>query len=186
MSLNKRLSATPRDNDCPVQDPFDILGVPASFDLEDDQIELAYLKRAARAHPDAAPGQSEHAMAALNDAYEAIKDPEARANCLLARLDGPSKEDETSLPDGFLMEMMETRESLEAAGQTGDTDAVIRGLAGAREQRDTFIASVAQMFVALTHSPSPESLSAIRTQLNAWRYVERLIDQVGESADSDR
>ncbi len=186
MSLNKRLSATRRDNDCPVQDPFDILGVPASFDLEDDQIELAYLKRAARAHPDAAPGQSEHAMAALNDAYEAIKDLEARANCLLARLGGPSKEDDASLPDGFLLEMMETRESLEAAGRGGDADTIIRGLADAREQRDAFIASVARMFAGLARSSSPESLSEIRTQLNAWRYVERLIDQVGEAADSDR
>lgn len=186
MSPNQRPGATWRDNNDPVQDPFDILGVPASFDLEDDQIEQAYLKRAARAHPDTAPSQSEHAMAALNDAYEAIKDPETRANWVLARLGGPAKEDDPSLPDGFLLEIMRARESLDAADQAGDADAIQQGLGDAREQRDGFIAGVAQMFADLAPTPAPESLSAIRTQLNAWRYVERLIDQIGESADSER
>ncbi len=167
-----------------------MLGLPARFDLRDEQIERAYLSRAARAHPDASPTDGEQAagqaMATLNDAYQALKDPETRANCLLRHLGGPSKEDENALPDGFLMEIMETREALEEAQASGDGGALASGLALARTRRDAFIAEAERMFEELGESPSPKALSAIRTRLNAWRYVERLIDQVGESGESSR
>ena len=125
-------------------------------------------------------------MAELNDAYEAVRNPEARANVLLAVLGGPTKEENNSLPQGFLMEIMETREALESAMQAGDATAIDQGLQAARSQRESFISGVKALFSDLPRPASAGSLAELRTQLNAWRYVERLIEQVDDNPDRGR
>jgi len=105
---------------------------------------------------------------------------------LLAVLGGPSKEQNNNLPNGFLMEVMETREALESAVDGGDAGTIAAGLSAARAQRAAFIAEISALFQELASPPSPEGLAALRTQLNAWRYVERLIDQVGDAPEARR
>jgi hypothetical protein len=115
-------------------------------------------------------------MAVLNDARRVLEDPEKRANALLARLGGPAKEKDKSLPDGFLAEMMETREAIEAAAQ--DPTRRAEWEAWALERRRETADEVGVMFRSLSSPPKTEELSAIRRRLNAWRYVERLIEQL--------
>ncbi|MGH7130588.1 MAG: iron-sulfur cluster co-chaperone HscB C-terminal domain-containing protein [Phycisphaerales bacterium] len=160
------------------RDAFDILGVAARFDLDLPAVQRAYLARSADVHPDRAGEAGEQLAAELNDAKRVLEDPERRAGALLARLGGPSKEADRSLPDGFLMEMMELRESAEAAGASGDRAEVDRWIADAERRRKGHIESVGRAFAAVGAAPTGDQLRAIRRELNAWRYIERMIEQL--------
>lgn len=168
--------------------PFELLGLPLRFDLDEGAITRAWLKRSAVHHPDRQADEAEagRAMARLNDARHTLSDPERRANRLLALLGGPSKEQDRSLPDGFLQQTLELREEIEqslAAPGPGERDRLERW---ALDQRGVYLAKIASLFAALANPPDALSLGAIRTQLNAWRYIERLIEQLDPAYDPAR
>lgn len=169
-------------------DPFDTLGLPPAFTLDAAQIDRAYLARSAALHPDVATGDPDapRRMAALNDAKRTLEDPERRAIALLARLGGPAKEQDRSLPDGFLIDIMETREEIESAIQSGDPAQRRRWEAWAQAQRERAIHEVGAMFAALGPPARPDQLRAIRTRLNAWRYIERFVEQLDPDYDPAR
>jgi molecular chaperone HscB len=164
-----------------VEDPFAALGLPARFDLENGVIERAFLARAAAVHPDMVGDDEEAAVqsARLNRARAVLLDPEQRANALLRVLGGPSKEEDKSLPDGFLMEIMEVREAVEQAVGSGSEEERERWQSWARQQRAEYAAKVEALLV----EPSPDNLRAARQELNAWRYIERLIEQLDPRYD---
>ncbi|USN99460.1 MAG: hypothetical protein H6810_01940 [Phycisphaeraceae bacterium] len=165
-------------------DPFDTLGLEPAFGLADVQIEQAYLARIASAHPDRdADGAA--AAAALNVARAALLSPERRANTLLARLGGPGPSDDKSLPDGFLMEMMTVRGEIEEAIADGGDDARGEWEVWADERRAGFIERVGALFARAQAGETP-ALAKIRTELNAWRYIERLIEQLDPDYDPAR
>lgn len=160
-------------------DPFSTLGLPPSFEIEPAALQRAYLARSAAVHPDHAddPGASE-LSAALNRARQTLEDPESRADALLSRLGGPSKEADRSLPPGFLPEIMEIRQQLEDATGSGDAAAAARLEDWAASRRAQSIADVRERFRGLGTPPDPAALKSIRTALNAWRYIERMLEQV--------
>ena len=110
-----------------------------------------------------------------------LGDPLQRAEALLARLGGAGKENDKSLPDGFLAQMLEVREEVEEAA--GDAAATAKWEAWAQAERSEHEARVAALFRrALASNPADtEALRQIRTQLNAWRYIDRMIEQLGEA-----
>lgn len=170
-------------------DPFDTLGLTPSFDLTPARIEGAYLQRAAASHPDLA-GNSEDSgadSAALNHAKAILLDPESRAHALLARLEGDHPPDERArkaLPDGFLMEIMTIRQDIEADLAGPDAEAKrTEWEAWGERRREESIGLVAELFEQAGEDPDPERLRSIRTQLNAWRYVERLLEQLDPDYD---
>lgn len=161
-------------------DPFEMLGLPRRFGLGAGEIERAYLARAAEVHPDAGAFDRAGVTAAdLNRARQDLKDPESRANILLELLGGPSKEADRSLPDGFLMEMMEVREEMEQGGGREDRS---RWDNWAEQRRSGHEREVGALFdrIADLSADNPRTLAAIRTRLNAWRYIERMIEQINE------
>lgn len=167
-------------------DPFDQLGLAPAFDLDPAALERAYLARSAALHPDLAAGDADAARrsALLNQSKRTLEDPERRADALLTRLGGPAREQHKALPDGFLAEIMETREAVEEAGR--DPEARARWETWAEERRREHIAVVSGLFKALGERPGPAALAAIRTRLNAWRYIERLIEQLDPEYDPAR
>lgn len=169
-------------------DPFTLLGLPPAFDLEPCAVDRAYLARAAALHPDLAGDDPETAgrAAALNRAREVLRDPERRAGALITRLGGPDKSQDKSLPDGFLVEMLEIREAIEEAGRSRDPAELGRWRAWAAERRARHIEEVAALFRAAGPSPDEAARRAIRRELNAWRYAERLIEQLDLEYDPSR
>lgn len=165
-----------------IPDPFALLGLPPTFDLSASQVETAYLQRAAAAHPDLAhPSNADEAddlSGQLNDARQILLDPERRANALLAIRGGPPKEADKSLPPAFLVEIMQAREEIEDALAARDPDRLRSWRDWAHTRRSDSIARVAALF----REASPHILVEIRTTLNAWRYIERLIDQLDSPA----
>ncbi len=166
-----------------MDDPFEALGLPPEFELDDDRIERAYLARAAAVHPDIAQNtdDAEVHAAALNRARAILRSPEDRANALLRRLGGTTKEEDKALPSAFLMEMMETREAIEEAVTSGDEAARARWQAWAGAQRAEYIKRVGEI-LARAASDDGAARGEARRQLNAWRYIERLIEQLDPGA----
>lgn len=164
----------------PKSDPFEALGLERRFDLDQGAITRAWLARSAALHPDRQPADDDAArsMARLNAARDALADAEQRANCLLALLGGPSKEADRSLPEGFLERTLELREEIEellANEAPGERDRLEQWALGQRKQ---FVDRVSKLFRQLTQPAQSSQLAEIRTALNAWRYTERLIEQL--------
>lgn len=155
-----------------VPDAFDLLGLEPRFDLDPAEVQRAFLAQSARLHPDRQTGD-ELAAARLNTARQTLADPEQRATALLLRLGGPSKEQDRTLPDGFLPAMMEARERLEDARAARDAAAVDAWLEWAEGRRREHVAQVSGLFAG-----QPVDVRAVRRELNAWRYIERMIEQI--------
>jgi molecular chaperone HscB len=165
-------------------DPFDVLGLPPTFNLTRDQIERAYLERSVHVHPDAvgaAGSDADDASALVHASRETLLSSELRANALLARLGGPSKEAVKSLPPAFLAEVMELREAVEealASPSPGARRAAREEGLRRRAEFESLVASLFRDISALPPQTRPPALCNMRTHLNAWRYIERMIEQV--------
>lgn len=167
-----------------MQDPFSILSLPPHFDLDEAALRRAYLAKVASIHPDlVGEDAAQAASAELNHARELLSNPESRADILLRLKGGPAKEADKSLPPGFLMEMMETREIIDAALTTGNPADRTQWTTWGHQQRAGYIQEIAKLFSSPT---SPQSLKQIRTTLNAWRYIERLIEQLDPAYDPNQ
>lgn len=104
------------------QNHFQLLGLPVSYQVNQDELSKNYQALLRVVHPDRfASGtdqerrQAVQQAAAVNDAFQVLKDPLKRARYLLA-LQGGALDDEsnTIMDTEFLMSQMELREELES------------------------------------------------------------------------
>lgn len=162
--------------------PFETLRLPPTFDLDPARIDRAWLTRSASLHPDRAEGEDASEIARrsalLNRAKETLADPERRADALLETLGGPPASECKDLPDGFLMDIFEVRQAMEEATGSGDPSAKAAFEQLADDRRDAHIARVRELFSSLGDPADKGTLREIRVELNAWRYIERMIEQL--------
>lgn len=156
-------------------DPFAILGLPRRFDLTDAAVRRAFLTKVQSAHPDA--GGDQDIGADLTKARDTLLNPESRADALLLLLGGPAKDADKSLPPGFLMDIMQTREALDAALASNNAAELERLKGWAHAERQNYIQSTAASFAS-------GDLKNTRTTLNAWRYIERMIEQMDPNTNA--
>ncbi len=166
-------------------DAFAVLGLPRLFDVDPRALQQAYLRRSAALHPDRvqdplAQAEAQREAARLNDARAVLADDEQRANLLLSLVGGPAKEQDKSLPDGFLVQMMLVRQEMEAALAADDAGERQRLEQWAIRQRQAHIDAVRKGF-APGSTPDLQRLAVIRRELNAWRYIERMIEQLRDA-----
>ena len=162
------------------EDPFDLLGIEPAFDVDIAHVRSVVRRRIAACHPDRVvdPLQQEEALresARLNAARAQLEDDEKRANLLLSRLGGPSAEDDQSLPENFLPQMMQVRMEMEEALASGDAEAQARTRDWMRDERTRLWNAVAELFRRLQEGEDVGS--QLRCELNVWRYIERMIEQ---------
>jgi molecular chaperone HscB len=163
-------------------DPFALLGLAPRFDLDPGAVRAAYRARAATIHPDRADlaggdpamrtGRA-RASAELGEAQRILLDPVRRGEALLELLGGRPA---AGPPSGeFLVEMMEIRESIDAAG--GDRAALeaIRLAIEERlgEARDRLSAILSDLADRQAEAPSGGLRIAAET-LGGLRSLERL------------
>ncbi|QDU70999.1 iron-sulfur cluster co-chaperone HscB C-terminal domain-containing protein [Mucisphaera calidilacus] len=158
--------------------PFAELGLEERFDLDAEAVESAYLGLAASAHPDRFTDPIEQAEAAekasvLNEARDVLLDPERRARALLDLFAPDAKVDDKALPDAFLMDMMDVRERLEQAVASNDPEQLAAMRTWADKARAQHLGAVARHF-----EQGAGRAQAIRMELNALRYIERMIEQM--------
>jgi len=157
---------------------YDRLGLPRRFSVDPAELERAYLARSRDVHPDyhvAGPGvdlaASLEASAAVNEAYNTLRDPFARAEYLLALEGGPTAAEQKQMPPAFLAEMLDAREQIEQA--RGDPDATARLETAFQARHDALMAEVAAAFAPGT--PDLPTRQKIRATLNAAKYVRGLL-----------
>lgn len=102
---------------------FALFGLPPAFSIDLPGLEKAYREIQSRVHPDrfAHAGDAERRASLqwttrVNEGFQVLRNPVSRASHLLA-LHGVDVafETHTAMPQQFLMQQMELRESLEAA-----------------------------------------------------------------------
>jgi DnaJ-domain-containing protein 1 len=172
----------------PTDDPFDTLGLPAVFTLDTASIERAALSKLSRLHPDMGGNavsadtntdtELDQAVQAarINAARDTLRFTLARAEALLKRLGGPAKEADKSLPPGFLVEIMSVREQAEEALASNDVSSRATWTQWALEERGQAESRANALFTQAASNPA--ALRDLRTHLNKWRYIERLIEQL--------
>jgi len=166
--------------------PFDILQLPQRYDLDPNAIQQAGLRAMATHHPDrfTDPVQraaAESKSAQINRAMRLLSNDESRANILLKLLGGPDKEQDQSLPDDFLMDMLETRQNMEQALASQDEEELKSCETWAEQQRTEYRSQIANLFnQIISKKTNDDQRTQIRTLLNAWRYIERMIEQLHE------
>lgn len=163
--------------------PFELLGLPAGWEVDRKQLKRQLLKFSRAVHPDffataeeATRQRAEDASAALNAAHDILGDDFKRANYLVASLGGPSESDERQMPQAFLMQVLEWNEVLEdaqAAKQGSAEWTVMEQLAGElATERQARLAAIAAQLTPLP-SAGDANLLATRQELNAVRYIDR-------------
>lgn len=174
-----------RSNSNDANDAFRLLGLPAQFDLDAALIEQAFFDKSKELHPDrfASAPASERVAAlsrsrALNDAYQQIKKPVARAEYLLARAGITIGENERIADAAFLMEILELREELAEARVAKRTSEVEKLCADMTARRKGVVDSLAALFEA-------NDLPAIKDQLIVLRYLDRYLEECDAALDED-
>jgi len=163
-----------------MSDPFDLLNLTPRFDLDPDQLQAAFLRESARRHPDRFTDPLEQADAAeamsqITLAHQTLRDPESRANALLALSGYADREDNKSLPPNLLMEMMEVREDMEQAIDSGDAEKLEKLHRWAKAKREEHLATIASTFASPMDT---DSAKKVRLELNTLRYIARMIEQL--------
>jgi molecular chaperone HscB len=164
---------------------FHRLGLPRRFVLDAGELERAYLAHSRAVHPDyhlagssADLGASLELSAAINEAYNTLRDPFARAEHLLALEGGPSASEHKQMPPAFLAEMLDLREQIELARGAGANrlDALAADFDSRYNELLTTVAELFQRYDAPENHPERANLlKQIRASLNAAKYVRGLI-----------
>jgi molecular chaperone HscB len=162
-----------------VQPPRDIdhfarLGVPRGFAVDARALEARYFALQRQLHPDrfATRGPREKAISqrqavSLNDAYEALKAPLARA-CYLLELAGRGIEDDRTIRDPeLLVEQMERRETLDGA----------RDAAGVETCIGAAVADAMSIEAELAAAFAAADLDRARRAALRLRYLQKLVDE---------
>lgn len=161
-----------------------MLGLAPQFLIDPEVIERAFLERSKRVHPDrfATAPVAERTKAlsqarALNDAYQAVKKPVARAEYLLARA-GVTIGDNERLEPEMIEQVLELREELALARQRQDRAALESFQAQMRARRAQAVDQLAPLFAR-------QDLQAIKRELISLRYIDRYLDECDAALDED-
>ena len=157
-------------------DAFARLGLARGYGLDSALLDRVYFDAQRRLHPDRFAGKSarektysQQQAAALNDAYQALKDPLARA-ALLLRLAGRTIDLDgqgTIADPALLMEAMEMREALAEAETPAEAEALFK-------QAETDLAAGR---AALAQAFASNDLDAAERQVLRLRYLGKLAEE---------
>jgi molecular chaperone HscB len=156
-------------------DPFERLGFDYRYDIDLVALDRRYFDLQRRLHPDRFAGKGPHERAysqqqaaAINDAYQTLKDPLARAASLLRRagrkidIHGQG----TTADPVLLNEAMEMREALAEADSPAETERLTR-------QADDALAAGRE---ALADAFARGDLDTAEHQVLRLRYLGKLIE----------
>lgn len=165
-------------------DHYERLGLPRRFSLDPSEVERQYLARSRTLHPDfhqlGSSGEQNVSLeltARLNEAYATLRDPFKRAEYLLKLEGGPSAGEQKEMPAEFLEEMLELRMAIadiEGDAQRAEMESNLKS------RRDAMLAEVEADFAKLeAGADRPATLKSIRARLNALKYVQNLLRDLG-------
>lgn len=163
-------------------DLFEILGIPRGYRVDLKELEAKYRELTRLLHPDrhAASGAAQRRLALektiqVNDAYRTLKSPVRRATWLLRERGIDLEEEGTSatkhLPPGYLMEVMELRETFDEARASNDVEAVHRLAQTVRASREQTLEELAAAF-------DRDDYEGAAAHLSILKYQDRFLGEV--------
>ncbi len=174
-----------------VADPFSLLGIPATFDLDVAQIEGRWRELSRAVHPDkhmagtAADRRQAvaHAMD-LNAAFRVVKDPIKRAEALLALAGITTGEKGKEPPPDMelLMSVMQLRGDLAAARAAGDIPAIEQAIGEVRALERQALGDTGTALAALRGAASADGSAAVK-QVGKLRYYRRFLEEAQAIVD---
>ncbi len=156
---------------------FELFQLPTQFAQDRAAIDAKWKELQREAHPDqfAAQGAAAQRIAMqwsvrINEAYQRLKDPVARAAYLCELHGAPiNAESNTAMPAAFLMQQMELREALDDAGTEENLDQI--GHQANEYMREQL--SKAEQFIDQTHD-YPAAAQAVRALLFIQKFQQDL------------
>lgn len=166
-----------------MNNPFEILGVDARYDLPLEELEKRHRELSRTLHPDRFVGApaAERRMALsraieVNEAFRALRDSVKRAESLAQVLGLEIGEtNEPAADPELLMEMMEAREELADAHRAKDLTKVTAIAEQMRKREERTVDSLREKFSAGEADAS--KLPLVLPVLGELRYVRRLLDE---------
>lgn len=168
---------------------FDLFGLPVAYIVDVNALSERYRELQRVIHPDRFANASEQerrlsvqSAALINEAFETLKDPIARAGYLLS-MHGVEMDalNESTQDAAFLMQQMELREELEEVRGQADPYSAIADLRGRiNKQINSLVARMAVCF----ETPSEEQLQAAREILRKMRFLKKLHSEA-ESVEAE-
>jgi len=160
-------------------DDFHLFGLPRRFALDRAGLDARRRDLQADVHPDrfATADAASRRLAMqravrVNEAYERLKDPLRRAAYLCELHGAPIRaEDNTAMPDAFLVQQMAWREALEDAQGPVEVEAVA-------EELDAYRSSAYERLA--TTIDEAADFAAAAEQVRALMFVERFAEDVAE------
>lgn len=162
---------------------FELFELAPAFALDRHALDQARRALQTRVHPDrfVTEGDAARRMAMqwalrVNEAYERLKDPVARA-AYLCELNGVpiGAEDNTAMPGAFLMQQMAWRESLAEAGTAAEFEALVGEVALART------GAIAELRSTLDDR---HDFVAAAQQVRALMFIERFSQDIDRRIDA--
>jgi|SRR5215216_4686465 len=166
--------------------PFEVLGVPLLYALDEQELEKRHRDLSKALHPDRYVGRSSserrealNRAISVNEAFRQLRDPISRAEALLTQLGREVSESSQPKPEpALLMQIMEQREALSVARRSGDR-ARIESIAEQAVGR----ADEAAEHMADAFSEDPIPVERVLTLLGELRYLRRLKEEAGAALD---
>jgi molecular chaperone HscB len=162
---------------------FALFGLLERFGLDAVALDRAYREVQTQVHPDrfAGSGATEQRIALqwatrANEAYRVLRDPLQRAIYLCTlRGQDPADEQNTKMPQPFLMQQLEWREALDDAKANGDVAAID----GLRAELATMRATLQDDVTHALDRDGDALLASERVRL--WMFVERFGEDVQDA-----
>ena len=166
--------------------PFEVLGVPLLFALDEQELEKRHRDLSKALHPDRYAGRPSterrealNRAISVNEAFRQLRDPISRAEALLSQLGREVSETNQPKPEpALLLQVMEEREALSVARRAGDRGR-IEGIA----QHASGRAEDATERMADAFSEEPIPVERVLKLLGELRYLRRLKEEAGAALD---
>lgn len=168
---------------------FEFYNLPIQFELDEAALRRQFLQKSKQYHPDFYTLESDEKQAEIlelstlnNEAYKVLKDPDKRLHYVL-QLKGLLEEGKGSLPQSFLMEMMDFNEAvmeLQFDYNANRYQALLTQLESLRNDLHT---TVAPLLVGYDNTnPQTKQLETIRDYYYKNQYLLRLKDNLNKVA----
>ncbi|MEW6251018.1 MAG: Fe-S protein assembly co-chaperone HscB [Planctomycetota bacterium] len=161
---------------------FELLGLPARFDLDPEALRQRYLQLSRWVHPDHHGRRTESAevslrlSAQLNEAYRVLGDPVLRAEYLLELAGGASAQTDRGVLPDVLSTALALRDEASEARAAGDQATLERCRAAARGCYETTLARITELARRLPGEPETRQL--LRATLNSMKYYQKLLAEL--------
>jgi molecular chaperone HscB len=166
---------------------FELFGLPVQFDMDTASLTQRYRELQRTVHPDkfANAPDSERRLsvqmaAHINEGFQTLKNPLARARYLLEQKGVALDEQNAGLDNMFLMEQMELREAMEAVKTAPEPEEALQQVAHDIASRSkALMADLAQLFQQGDGDSLQQALDIVRK----LQFFHRLEEEVAGLED---